>query len=152
MNWFFTSDGQSIGASTSASVLPMNIQDWFPSGLIDLISLLSRGLSGVFSNTTVGQHQFFSTQPSLWCNSQTSIHDYWKNHCFDYMGLCWQSDVSCFLICCLGDWLFHHMVYDLFLCCPGRVSHPWVQKISWGMWIQQNSQQAIEWAMCIIKS
>ena len=63
------SGGQSIGASASASVLPMNIQDWFPLGLTGLI-LLSKGLSRVFSNTTVQKHQFFGTQLSLWSNSQ----------------------------------------------------------------------------------
>ena len=58
-----------IGASTSTSVLLMNIQEWFPLGLTGLISLLSKGLSRVFSNTTVQKHQFFNTQPSLWSNS-----------------------------------------------------------------------------------
>ena len=62
---FFASGGQSIGASPSASVLPMNIQDWFPSGLTGLISLQSKGLSRVFSNTTVQKHQFFGAQLSL---------------------------------------------------------------------------------------
>ena len=66
---FFTSGGQSIGVSASASVLPMNIQDWFPLGLTGLISLQSKGLSRVFSNTTVQKHQFFGTQFSLWSNS-----------------------------------------------------------------------------------
>ena len=61
-----TSGGQSIGLS--ASVLPMNIQDWFTLGLTGLISLLSKGLSRVFSNTTVQRHQFFGTQLSLWSN------------------------------------------------------------------------------------
>ena len=65
----FASGGQSIGASTSALVLPMNIQCWLPLGLTGLISLLSKGLSRVFSNTTVQKHQFFSAQPSLWNNS-----------------------------------------------------------------------------------
>ena len=69
MSWLFASGGQSIGVSTSASVLPMNIQDWFPLGLTGLISLQSKGLSGVFSNTTVQKHQFFGGQPSLWSNS-----------------------------------------------------------------------------------
>ena len=69
MSQFFTSGGQSIGASASASVLPMKVQDWFPLGLIGLISLQSRGLSGVFSNTTVQRHQFFGTQPSWWSSS-----------------------------------------------------------------------------------
>ena len=65
MSGFFTSSGQSIGVSGSASVLPMNIQDWFPLRLTGWISLQSRGLSRVFSNTTIQKHQFFSTQPSL---------------------------------------------------------------------------------------
>ena len=65
MSQIFISGGQSIGASPSASVLPMNIQDWFPLGLTSLISLQSKGLSRVFSNTTVQKHQFFSTQLSL---------------------------------------------------------------------------------------
>ena len=66
----FTSGGQSTGASASASVLPINIQDWFPLGLTALISLLSKGLSNIFSNTTVWKHQFFGAQPSLQSNSQ----------------------------------------------------------------------------------
>ena len=61
----FTSSGQSIGASTSAPVLPMNIQDWFPLGWTGWISLQYKGLTRVFSNTTVQKHQFFGTQPSL---------------------------------------------------------------------------------------
>ena len=65
----FTSGGQSVGALASASVLPVNIQDWFPLGLTGWISLQSKGLSRVFSNTTVQTHQFFGTQPSLWSNS-----------------------------------------------------------------------------------
>ena len=69
MNWFFSSGGQSIGTSASASVLPMNIQNWFPLGLTGWISLQSKGLSRVFSNTTVQKHQFFSAQPSLWSDS-----------------------------------------------------------------------------------
>ena len=59
------SGGQSIGVSASASVLPMNIQDWFPLGLTGWISLQSKGLSRVFSNTTVQKHQFFGAQLSL---------------------------------------------------------------------------------------
>ena len=65
MSLLFTSGGQSIGVSASTSVLPMNNQDWFPWGLTDLISLQSKGLSKVFSNTTAQKHQFFSTQFSL---------------------------------------------------------------------------------------
>ena len=65
MSQFFTSDGQSIGVSASASVLPVNIQDWFSSGWTGWISLQSKGLSRVFSNTTVQKHQFFGAQLSL---------------------------------------------------------------------------------------
>ena len=60
MSQFFASGGQSIGVSASTSVLPMNIQDWFPLGWTGWISLQSKALSRVFSNTTVQQHQFFS--------------------------------------------------------------------------------------------
>ena len=67
MSWLFASGGQSIGASVW--VLPMNIQDWFPLGLTGLISLQSKVLCRVFSNTTVEKHQFSGTQPSLWSNS-----------------------------------------------------------------------------------
>ena len=64
MSQFFTSGSQSVGASASTSVLPMNIQDWFPLGLAGWVSLQSKGLSRVFSNT-VQEHQFFSAQLSL---------------------------------------------------------------------------------------
>ena len=66
---FFISGGQSIGVSASVSVLPMNSQDWFPLGLTGLISLLSRGLSRVFSNTTVQKNQFFGSLLSFWSSS-----------------------------------------------------------------------------------
>ena len=69
VSWLFTSADQSFGASASASILHMNIQGWFSLGLDGLISLLSKGLSRVFSSTTVWKHPFFSTQPSLWSNS-----------------------------------------------------------------------------------
>ena len=72
----------------------MNIQDWFPLGLTGLISLLSKGLSRVFSSNTIRKHQFFGTQ--LYSPTLTSIHDHWKNHSLGYMDLCWQSDVSAF--------------------------------------------------------
>ena len=70
MSQFFTSGGQSIGVSASASVLPMNIQDWFPLGLTGLVCLQPNGLSRVFSNNTVSKHQFFSAQLSLQSNSR----------------------------------------------------------------------------------
>ena len=69
MSQFLTSGGQSIGGSALASLLPMDIQDWFPLGWTGWISFLSKGLSRVFSNTTVQNHQFFSSQLSLQSNS-----------------------------------------------------------------------------------
>ena len=69
MSQFFASGGQNIGVSASASDLPMNIQDWFPLGLTGWISLQSKGLSKVFSNTTVQKHQFFGAKLSLFSNS-----------------------------------------------------------------------------------
>ena len=66
---FFAPCGQSIGALASASVLPMNIQGWFPLWLTGLISLQFKGLSRVFSNTTVVKHWFFDVKTSLWSNS-----------------------------------------------------------------------------------
>ena len=93
---FFASGGQSIGASTLASVLPMNTQDWFPLGLLTgLIFVQSKGLSSIFSSTTVWKHQF-SACSLFYCPTLTTIHDYWKNHSFDCMDLCWQSDGSAF--------------------------------------------------------
>ena len=70
------------GDSASASVLPMNIQDWFLLGWTGLISLQSKGLSRIFSSTTVQKHQFFGAQ-FLYGPTLTSIHEYWKNHSFD---------------------------------------------------------------------
>ena len=95
MSQFFPSVGQSIGVSASASVFPVNIQNWSPLGLTGLMSLQSKGLSGVFSNTTVQKHQFFGAQLSLWSNSH--IHTWllvkpqlWLD------GPLWQSNVSAF--------------------------------------------------------
>ena len=72
VSWLITSGCQIIGASTSASVLRMNIQGWFPLRLTGLI-LLSKKISRVFSSITVRKHQFFGTQPSLWSNSHIHI-------------------------------------------------------------------------------
>ena len=88
MSQLFASGGQSIGAPASSSVLPMNIQDWFPLRFPGWISLQSKGLSRIFNSTTIQKHQFFSTQPPLW-SAVTSKHDYWKNLNFDYMDFCW---------------------------------------------------------------
>ena len=80
MSQLFASGGQSTGALASASVLPMNIQDWFPLGLTGLTSLKSKILSRVFSNTTVQKHQFFSAQLSLWSNSHIHTWLLWKKN------------------------------------------------------------------------
>ena len=78
MSQLFTSGGQSIGVSASASVLPMNILDWSPLGWTGWISLQSKGLSRVFSNTTVQKHQLCSA--FFIGTTLASTHDYWKNH------------------------------------------------------------------------
>ena len=85
MSQLFASEGQNIGVSASKSVLPMNTQDWYPLGWTSWISLQSKGLSRVFSNTTVQKHQFFGAQLSSPSNSLhrptlTFICDYWKNY------------------------------------------------------------------------
>ena len=82
MSWHFASSGQSTGASASALVLPVSIQGWFPLGWTGLISLQSKGLSRVFSNSTIQKQQFFNAQPS-YGPILTSIPDYWKNNSFD---------------------------------------------------------------------
>ena len=82
MSQLFPSGGQSIGVSASTSVLPMNTKDWSPLGWTGWIFLQSKGLSRVFSNTTVQKHQFFGTQ-LLYSPTVTSIHDHWKNHNLD---------------------------------------------------------------------
>ena len=94
MNQFFPSGGQSIGVSASALVFPKNIQDSFPLGLTGLISLQSKRISRVFSNTTVQKHQFFGAQHSLWSNShiRTCLLENYGFTCTDV----WQSDVSAF--------------------------------------------------------
>ena len=95
MSQFFASGGQSTRVSASTSVLPMNIQDWFPLWWTGCISLQSKGLSRVFSNTTLQNINSLSLS-FLYSPALTSIHDYWKNHNLDWMDLCWQSNVSAF--------------------------------------------------------
>ena len=89
MSQLFTQGGQSIGAS--ASILPLNIQDLFPLGLTGLISLLSKGLSRVSSSITIWKHHSLALS-LLYGPALTSIHDYWKNHSFDYIDIYHQSD------------------------------------------------------------
>ena len=95
MSQFFVSGGQSIRVSASASVLPMNIQDWFPLGWTCLISLQSKRLSRVSSSITIWSINS-SALSLLYDPTLTPICDYWKNHSFDYTDLCQQSDVSAF--------------------------------------------------------
>ena len=92
MSQLFAWGGQSIWVTASALVLPTNTQDW-SLGWTGWISLQSKGLSRVFSNNAVQNHQLFSAQlsPPL-----KSIHDHWKNHSLDWMDVCWQSNVSAF--------------------------------------------------------
>ena len=82
MSQLFTLGGQSIGVSASTSVLPTNTQGWSPLEWTGWISLQSKGLSRVFSNTTVQKHQS-STLSFLYSPTLKSIHDYWKNHSLD---------------------------------------------------------------------
>ena len=82
MSQLFASGGQSIRVSASSSVLAMNTQDWSPLGCTGWISLQSKGLSRVFSNTTTQNHHS-SVLSFLYSLTLTSIHDYWKNHSLD---------------------------------------------------------------------
>ena len=126
VNQHFTSGGQSIGDSASASVLPVNIQDWFPLWLTGWLTLLFKGLSRVFSSTTVQKHQFFGTQPLLYL-TLTSIHEYWKNH------VVWANSLqSCptlstlWTVACqspLSMW-FSRQEYWSGLPCPPSGDHP----------------------------
>ena len=93
MSWLFPSDGQSIGAP--ASPLPMNIQCWFPLVLNGLISLLPKGLSGVFPAPQIESTNSLVLS-LLYGPTREAINDYWKNHSFNYMDLCRQDDVSAF--------------------------------------------------------
>ena len=97
----FTSGGESIGTSASASVLPMNIQSWFPLGLTALISLQSKGLSRVFSSTPVWQYKFCSAQPSLWSNSH--IHTWLLEKPLLWLYGPLYTDVYIALRCVLGS-------------------------------------------------
>ena len=116
VSWLFTSRGQSTGASASASAIPVNSQGWFPLGWTGLISLLSKGLSRVFSSTTIWKHQFFDTQPALCSNSH--IHTWllerpqlwlyrpllakWCLYFFFLVFFFFLFLCLYFLICCLG--------------------------------------------------
>ena len=100
MSRLFSSGGQSIGASASASVLPMNIQNWFPLGLTGLISLHS-----MYSQESSPTPQFKSISSLalsfLYGPTLTSVHDYWKSHSFDYMGF-------------VAKWCFYFLIHCLY--------------------------------------
>ena len=105
MSQIFASGGQSIGVSASATVLSISIQRWFPLGLNGLISWQSKGLSRVFSSTTIQKHQFFSTQLSLWSNSHicTWLLEKLQLSLYGPGGIILLAKwYLCFLICCLG--------------------------------------------------
>ena len=105
MSQFFASGGQSIGISASASVLTMNIQDWFPLQLTGLTFLLSQGLS---ESSSAPQFQNINSLvlSLLYGPTLKLEHDYWKIHSFDYRDLCWQSDVTAFYMLCLSQLFF----------------------------------------------
>ena len=95
MSQMFPSDDQNIRVSSSASVLPVNVEGWSPLRLTGLISLLSKGFSGVFSSIAV---QAINSLPFclLYGLALTTVHDHWEDHSLDYTDLCWQSNVSVF--------------------------------------------------------
>ena len=121
MSQLFALGGQSIGASASASVLPINIQGWFPLGLTSLISLLFKGLSRVFSNTTVWKHWFFSAKPSLWSNSHIRTWPL-ENQSFDY------RDFVSKMMSLLFNMLFSFVI--AFLSRSKRLLISWLQSMS----------------------
>ena len=98
MSWLFMLNDQNFRASALASVVPMNIQGWFPLGLTHLISFQSKGLSRVFSSSTVQKHQFFSPQTSWWLNSYIRIWLLEKPELYQPLSPKW---CLCFLTCCL---------------------------------------------------
>ena len=123
MHWPFTSGGQSIGISASTSVLPMNIQGWFPFGLTDLISLLSKKPSRVFFSTTIQKYPFFGAQPSLCSTSYICTWLLEKIIAFEHTDLCHKvmsllfDTLSRFVIVC-----HTHICMAESLCCPPEVS------------------------------
>ena len=126
MSQFFASGGQSIGASASASVLPMNIQDWFPLLLTGLISSQFKGLSRVFSNTIVQKHQFFSCQLSSWSHSHIYTLSY-----FLLIKLPWINDHNTAHLpvlvspCLVPDYFVNRSLTHLYILLPSTVPGTW---------------------------
>ena len=127
VSWHFTSGGESIGASAPASVLPVNIKNWFPFELTGLIFLKSKGLSRVFFNTTIQKHQFFGAQPSLWSNSHihTWVYIYIHTHIYIFFApvFCWNllprwlslcKSVSGLCICWVSTFLKKNLYIYIF--------------------------------------
>ena len=94
MSQLFASDNQKTGVSASASVLPRSIRSWSLLRLTGLISLLSKGLSGVFSSTTIFEGINSSVLQLLYGPALTTTHDHWEDHRLDYMDFCWHNNVS----------------------------------------------------------
>ena len=94
MSQLFASDNQKTGISASASVLPRSIRGWSLLRLTGLISLLSKGLPGVFSSTMVFEGIRSSVLQLLYSPALTTVHDHWEDHRLDYTDFCWQSNVS----------------------------------------------------------
>ena len=101
MSRLFTSGGQSVGASATASALPMNIQGWFPVGLTSVISLSPKDSQ---ESSPAPQFKSINFLPLslLYGPTLTSVYDYWENHSFDYKNLFLANRCLCFLICFLG--------------------------------------------------
>ena len=110
--WLFASGGYSIGASASASVLPVSIQGWFPLGLTGLISLQSKGLLVIFNSTAIWKHQFFGAQPSLWSISHICTWLLEKPLLWLY-GPLLAKWCFCFSICYLGFSKFSYISQSL---------------------------------------
>ena len=125
MSWLLASGGQSAGDSASAVVLPMNSQGWFPLGLTGLTSVQSKGLSRVFTNTTIQKHQF-SALSLLYGPTLLPVHDYWKNQFWLYEPL---SVNQCLLHFNMLPW-FIILVAQL-VKNPPAISETWVQSLGW---------------------
>ena len=132
MSQFFASGDQSIGASVSASVLPMNIQDWFPLGWTALISLQSKGLSRVFSNTAVQNHQFFSAQ--LYSIPVNLLKTYKANVilCSTTSYLCVNGKVHLKVrVLRRGHLVYFRLRDNILACVLSRLSHVWFFVTLW---------------------
>ena len=123
MSWLFTSSGQSIGASASSPVIPIHNQGWFPLGLTCLISLWSKGLSRVFSSTTIQKHQFFGTQPSSWSNSH--IHTWLLEKALTIWTFVYKVMSLCISI------YLSHWIYILQLSSIQSLSRAWLFATPW---------------------